>query len=194
MFVLREIDVPDARGRVDVELVRVERNPAAPERERSDLEAGRGRVRRVVGVAAVEHHLRDVRPRFLAAVGRVVDERMQHSVVASDVDHRRARRLGRLESVVAGIRRARRAAVGVGSARGAYRHRGRIDDIAEHVRAGAEARRVDAFVRFVAAQEIQHRLRGRGRSHDAPSGRERRLLRGGEVREAERNRQHRSRR
>ena len=105
---VREIDVPYARGRVHVELVRIERDAAAAERERAELERGGRRVRGVVRVAAAEHRLRNVRPRFLAAVRRVVDDRVQHPVVAAHVHHRRASGLRRLERVVAGIRRARR--------------------------------------------------------------------------------------
>ena len=118
--------------------------------------AGAGVCERVVRIAAAEQRLRDVRPGLLAAVGRRVDERMQHPVVAAHVDHRRARALRGLERVVAGIRRARHSGVRVRRAGRADRHRGRVDDVAQNVGPGAETGRVDALVRLVAAQVIQH--------------------------------------
>ena len=98
---VREIDVPYPRRRVDVELVRIERDAAAAERERAELERGGRCVGGVVRIAAAEHRLRDVGPRLLAAIGRVVDDRVQHSVVAAHVHHRRASGLRGLERVVA---------------------------------------------------------------------------------------------
>ena len=143
---------------------------------------------RVVRVASAEQRLRDIGPRLLAAIGRRVVERMQHPVVAAHVDHRAARCLGGLERVVTRVRRAGHSRVRIGCAGSADRNRGRVDDVAENVGPGAETRGVDALVRFVAAQEIQHGLRRGLRRHDAPSADEGTLLRRRQVGEPERNR------
>ena len=167
---VREIDVGHARRRIDIELVRVQRDSAAPEGERSELERRGRRMRRIVRIAATEQRLRNVGPGLLAAVRHGVVERMQHSVVGAHVDGRRPRRLARLERVVAWIGRTRRSGVEIRCARRTHRDGGRVDDVAQDMGPGAETGRVDAFVRLVAAQVIEHRLL-RGRRRDGCSTR-----------------------
>ena len=166
----------------------VERDAAAAPRERAELIRRRRRVRRVVRIAAAVERRGDVRPRFLAAVGDVVDERVHHPVVAADVDHRRARCLVRLVRRIAGIGRAARPGVEERRARRADRDR------AEYTMSPRMWARVRKLVASIPSFDLSPRRKlstdcadGGGDTAAHPLVSEG-LLRGGKAGEAERDR------